>query len=661
MRRGVEAGAAAVFACCGTGEFHALTPEEFETCVRVAVEAAEGRVPVVAGAGYGTALAVRYARLAEAAGADGLLAMPPYLVKAGQEGLLRHYRELAAATSLPVIVYQRDNAVFTPATVVELARAEGVVGLKDGYGDLDLMQRTVSAVRTAGVEEFLYFNGLPTAELTQPAYNGLGVTLYSSAVFCFAPEIALACHTALRTGDEVTVRRLTDHFYRPFVELRDQGQGYAVSLVKAGCGCAGWTWGGPSPAARAGRGSSQAARSADRAGTGAARGGHVKASAFVYPWDVNGDPGAPARIAELGTAQVTLASAYHSTRALTPAIPGTAWSPPSTRPCCTRPTSPAGPAACRPPSGRRLGAGDAFGEAAAALTDAGLEVHTWVVLAHNSRLGEEHPDTSVVNAYGDRYPWAPCIAQPDVRAYLTDLAAEAAVRPGARGTELESLGWYGLAHLHAHDKIAGVPLGDAGQYLMSLCFCPACRDGYGTEGLDADALAAAVRDALDPVWRGRRRPGRPAGYREAAGDTRAHATLAWRDRTARTLQEAAVAAVRRAAPDGFQVLVHADPVSHHCGANAGVDPAHILSVADGVVVPCTGDPGPITPFAREGREGAVLAANFTVVSGMGGSPGTLAADAAEARRLGATELRLYHAGLASDADLAAVRSALSGR
>lgn len=101
VRRGVEAGAAAVFACCGTGEFHALTPEEFQECVRAAVAETAGRVPVVAGAGYGTALAVRYARLAEEAGADGLLAMPPYLVVAAQEGLLRHYRELAAATSSP--------------------------------------------------------------------------------------------------------------------------------------------------------------------------------------------------------------------------------------------------------------------------------------------------------------------------------------------------------------------------------------------------------------------------------------------------------------------------------------------------------------------------------------------------------------------------------
>ncbi|CAM5584844.1 MULTISPECIES: 5-dehydro-4-deoxyglucarate dehydratase [Streptomyces] len=234
VRRGVEAGAAAVFACCGTGEFHALTPEEYEACVRAAVEAAQGRVPVVAGAGYGTALAVRYARLAEGAGADGLLAMPPYLVVAGQEGLLRHYREVAAATGLPVIVYQRDNAVFTPETVVELARTEGVIGLKDGLGDLDLMQRIVSAVRTDFPGEFLYFNGLPTAEQTQLAYRALGVTLYSSAVFCFAPEIALAFYRALEAGDDSTVHRLLDGFYRPFVELRAQGRGYAVALVKAG-------------------------------------------------------------------------------------------------------------------------------------------------------------------------------------------------------------------------------------------------------------------------------------------------------------------------------------------------------------------------------------------------------------------------------------------
>jgi 5-dehydro-4-deoxyglucarate dehydratase len=239
VRQGIDAGAAAVFACCGTGEFHALTPEEFGLCVEAAVAEAAGRVPVVAGAGYGTALALRYARIAEDAGADGLLAMPPYLVRADQAGLLRHYAALAAGTGLDVIVYQRDNAVFTPDTVVELARIPSIIGLKDGVGDLDLMQRILSAVRCAAPDRgrdqgFLFFNGLPTAELTGPAYRGIGVTLYSSAVFCFAPDIALAFHAALKAGDTGTVNRLLDGFYRPLVELRQQGRGYAVSLVKAG-------------------------------------------------------------------------------------------------------------------------------------------------------------------------------------------------------------------------------------------------------------------------------------------------------------------------------------------------------------------------------------------------------------------------------------------
>jgi hypothetical protein len=386
----------------------------------------------------------------------------------------------------------------------------------------------------------------------------------------------------------------------------------------------------------------------------------VKASTFVYPWDVNGDPEAPARIAALGVAQVTLAAAYHSTRALTPRHPRhrivTAEHAAVLYPADDRWAG----RELRPYAAGAWAPGDAFGEAAAAIAEAGLDVHTWVVLAHNSRLGAEHPDTSVVNAYGDRYPWAPCIAQPATRAYLTDLAAEAAVRPGVRGTELESLGWYGLQHLHAHDKTGGIGLGDAGQYLMALCFCPSCREGYGRHGLDADELAAAVRTALEPVWQGAPSDGAWAGIEKLLGETLANTTRAYRDETARTLQEQAVAAVRSAAPDGFRVLLHADPVSYHVGANPGVDPAHILSVADGVVVPCAGGTGTLTPFARQEREGAVIAANFTVVSGMGGSPGTLAADAAEARRLGATELRLYHAGLASDGDLDTVRSALAG-
>ncbi|MER5479517.1 hypothetical protein ABT026_21485 [Streptomyces sp. NPDC002734] len=393
----------------------------------------------------------------------------------------------------------------------------------------------------------------------------------------------------------------------------------------------------------------------------------MRASAFLYPWDVVGDPKAAARTAAIGVRQVTLASAYHSTRAVTPRHPAhrivtaehaAVLYPPDAGRWEGRELRPY-PAGDWAPAGK-----DPFGQAAAALADAGLEVHSWVVLAHNSRLGAEHPDIGVVNAYGDRYPWAPCIARPAVREYLASLAAEAAVRPGAAGTELESCGWYGFAHLHAHDKVGGVVLGDATQYLMSLCFCPDCRDGYAGQGWDARELAAHVRRALEPVWAvgGSQATGWPAVER-LLGSGPAAATLAWRVQAARALQEATVEAVRAAAPPGFRVLLHADPAPYRCGANAGVDAGHVLGLADGVVLPCTGMAAAreavLGPFGPHRREGAVLAANFTVVSGMGGSPGTLAADAAHAASLGATELRLYHAGLASDPDLRVVTEQLA--
>lgn len=230
-------GPGAVFAACGTGEFPALAPGEYEQVVRTAVEAADSvggtRVPVIGGCGYGTALALEYVRAAERAGADGLLVLPPYSADGGQDGLLRHYTALAESTDLDLILYQRDTTVFAPGTVAELAKVPNIVGFKDGRGDLDLVLRIVSAVRGAGESEFLFFNGMPTAEMTQLAYRAVGVPLYSSAVFCFAPDIALAFHGALEKGDRTTVDTLVDVFFRPYVELRHKRAGYAVSLVKA--------------------------------------------------------------------------------------------------------------------------------------------------------------------------------------------------------------------------------------------------------------------------------------------------------------------------------------------------------------------------------------------------------------------------------------------
>ncbi|MEO3754396.1 5-dehydro-4-deoxyglucarate dehydratase [Streptomyces sp. B6B3] len=234
---GVEAGAGGVFVACGTGEFHALSADELAACARVAVTAVAGRVPVVAAAGGPLPLVRQQVEGLERAGVDGLLLLPPYLVNGPQQGLVDYVREVTAATSLPVIVYQRANAVPTPDTAAELATLPGVVGLKDGVGDVELLHRTVRRVRGArgaSAEPFHFFNGLPTAEMTVHAYRGLGISLYSSAVFAFAPEIALAFHRAVGAGDEDTAALLLDEFYVPLVALRNERPGYAVSLVKAG-------------------------------------------------------------------------------------------------------------------------------------------------------------------------------------------------------------------------------------------------------------------------------------------------------------------------------------------------------------------------------------------------------------------------------------------
>ncbi|GAA2734294.1 5-dehydro-4-deoxyglucarate dehydratase [Streptomyces nogalater] len=195
-------------------------------------------------------LARQYARAAEEAGADGLLLMPPYLVAGPPAGLVAYEREVAAAGSLPVIVYQRGTARFDVATAVDVARLPRVVGLKDGTGDLDPLARIVTAVRAdpaTGGRDFRFFNGMPTAEGTQLAYRGIGVELYSSAVFCFAPETALAFHQAVTAGDDELVQRLLAGFFHPLTALRERVPGYAVALVKAAVRLRGLDVGGVRP------------------------------------------------------------------------------------------------------------------------------------------------------------------------------------------------------------------------------------------------------------------------------------------------------------------------------------------------------------------------------------------------------------------------------
>lgn len=219
----------AVFPACGTGEFFSLDEDEYRTVVTIAVEEAAGRVPVVAGVGYGWAQAARFARIAEEAGADALLVLPHYLVAAPQDGLVAQLEQLAARTRLPLIAYQRGQVAFTASSLKRIAAIPGVIGLKDGHSDLDRLQR----LTLAAPEGFLFFNGASTAEIQARAYATVGVPAYSSAVHAFAPEIANAFFTALRDGDDKAVEKLLREFYVPLVELRDRVPGYAVSLVKA--------------------------------------------------------------------------------------------------------------------------------------------------------------------------------------------------------------------------------------------------------------------------------------------------------------------------------------------------------------------------------------------------------------------------------------------
>lgn len=234
LTKGLQAGPGGIFIACGTGEFHALDTDEFRGVVATAVQVVAGRVPVYAGAGGSVAQAKRFAVTAQEAGADGLLLLPPYLVEVPQPGLVDYVAAVAGATTLPVIVYNRNNAKFTEASAVAVAKIPNVVGFKDGTGNFDQVARIIAAVTTQVDPDFLFFNGLPTAETTQLAFRAIGVPLYSSATFAFAPDLALAFYNSLEEGNTELTNALLNAFFIPLVQLRDTVPGYAVSLVKAG-------------------------------------------------------------------------------------------------------------------------------------------------------------------------------------------------------------------------------------------------------------------------------------------------------------------------------------------------------------------------------------------------------------------------------------------
>jgi hypothetical protein len=365
-------------------------------------------------------------------------------------------------------------------------------------------------------------------------------------------------------------------------------------------------------------------------------------AAYLYPWDVDGDPAAADRIADLGITEVSLAAAYHEVRAVAPFHPvhrivtraaAVYYQPDPARWSGTR-IRPA--AATESPQG-------SFERAARRLRAAGLRVSAWLVIAHNETLGAAHPDVTVRNAFGDPYPWALCVASPDVRDYATTLAAEVASVGDVDGIELEACGWYGFDHTSGHDKIGQALAGPLLE--LDLCFCPSCESAGTAAGLNVAALRAEVRAAIDA------RASLPAEVGDLMHRMRAGLAAGF----LRAVTESA-----RAAAPGKPVLVHTHPDPRLAGSNPGFSfPG--LDV-DGVILGCPPTASSAAALVAEGVRACAgrplrIAATLPAVGALGGRPNELPELTAAVLASGATDVRFYHAGLASATDLAAIRKA----
>ncbi|MGC9669550.1 hypothetical protein ACNTMW_23735 [Planosporangium sp. 12N6] len=358
-----------------------------------------------------------------------------------------------------------------------------------------------------------------------------------------------------------------------------------------------------------------------------------RVAGHAYPWDVLGDPAFVDRIAEVGVDTVTLAAAYHSTRAATPLHPR------------HQVVSADHAALYRPVreaawTGRRLvptpatwvDDPDPFATAARVVRDAGVRVAAWIVLTHNTRLGTAHPDLAVVNCFGEPYPYALCPAREEVREYAATLAAEALRDVPVDEVSLEACGQLGLTHLNQHEKTDGAWTAYA-QGLLSVCCCAACRDGWRGQGLDPDRTVERLRAAVRAEALGD----------QPAGVDGADRLLAARHAATDALRARVLAEVRERAP-GVTVTLHAHPDPWATGASPGLTPTAAADV-DAVLVPCW----PVTPdsadlVARAAATGTPVDAYVTALPPA--DPDALPAHLDRLRAAGATRLSLYHLGLA---------------
>lgn len=217
----------AIVAAGGTGEIYSMTPEESIEVVRVAVKATQGRMPVVAGVGYNTAIGAQMARGMEKAGADALLVMPPYYINAPEAGWIDYYKTIANSTGLPLALYSRDWAAFTPDHVARLAEAVPSLEIwKDGQGNIRMYQRIMAKLG----DRLAWVGGL--GDDCAGGYWSIGVQAYTSSISNVSPKISLAIADAGQKQDFTKLNEILIEYVHPMYALRDKMRGYEVSVMK---------------------------------------------------------------------------------------------------------------------------------------------------------------------------------------------------------------------------------------------------------------------------------------------------------------------------------------------------------------------------------------------------------------------------------------------
>ena len=211
----------------GSGEMYSMTVEECVETVRVSVNATAGRMPVIAGAGFNEPMGAAMARGAEKAGAAALLLMPPYYTNAPKEGLFQYYEALAGAVDIPVSLYSRDWAVFSPEDVATLAdRIPNLSFWKDGQGDTRKYQRIMGAVG----DRLAWVGGI--GDDCVSGYFGIGVQSYTSSISNVAPRLSLALADAGMKREMDKLNALLKEYVHPLYAARDRMRGYEVSVMK---------------------------------------------------------------------------------------------------------------------------------------------------------------------------------------------------------------------------------------------------------------------------------------------------------------------------------------------------------------------------------------------------------------------------------------------